>query len=294
MMNEETVHIPERFRKVVTLHIIKNVLNIPNVRVPLILGIHGPSGYGKTFQCEYILEELGVKKFLISGGQLESSDAGEPAELIRKTYLEAGKAVEAGKVMAAVLLINDFGTGVGDWGGLTQYTVNRQIVFVELMGLVDYPESVEDKQCMRIPIILTGNNFTSLYEPLTRTGRMWTFEWNPTIEEKYIIVKGMYPSLSEKDVSTLVNRYPDQPVAFFEFLKTKLLDSYLWKEAKRIGEREVIRNIQMSDEFCYSEPIYNINNILLVADTALEESSLTDHLSTDETPSEEELSLGYG
>ncbi|MHC1599575.1 MAG: AAA family ATPase [Candidatus Methanospirareceae archaeon] len=156
-MNAETAHIPERFRRVMTLHIMKNILEIPTARPPLILGIHGPSGDGKTFQCERVLKNLGVKTCLISGGQLESYDAGKPAELIRQTYLQAGEAIRKdNKVQMAALLINDFDTGVGEWGELVQYTVNRQTVFGELMHLVDYPESVENKQTLRIPIIITG------------------------------------------------------------------------------------------------------------------------------------------
>ena len=288
-MNEETVYIPERFRKVVTLHIIKNVLKIPNVPTPLILGIHGPSGDGKTFQCEYFLNNLGVKTFLISGGQLESYDAGKPAELIRQTYLQAGKAISDGNELMAALLINDFDTGVGGWGEMVQYTVNRQTVFGELMHLVDYPESVENKPTQRVPIIITGNNFTTLYEPLTRTGRMRTFEWIPTLEEKCQIVSSIYPSLSEQDISILVDHNPNQPVAFFAFLKTTLLDDYLWKEVTRIGERNIIHQIQSKQEFSYSEPIYDLKSLLSEAKRVSKESLLVDHLSTVEKVSNEEL-----
>jgi SpoVK/Ycf46/Vps4 family AAA+-type ATPase len=293
-MNEETVYIPERFKKVMTLHIIKNVLEIPIVRAPLILGIHGPSGDGKTFQCESVLKELGVKRCLISGGQLESDKAGEPAKLIRQTYLQAGEAIRDGdgdELMAA-LLINDFDTGVGAWGEMVQYTVNRQAVFAELMHLADYPESVEKKQTLRIPIIITGNNFTSLHEPLTRTGRMWAFEWKPTLEEKSRIVKGIYPSLSKEDIYSLVKHFPNHPVAFFASLKMSLLDDYLWKEVTRVGERNIVHQIRTKQEFSYSEPIYDINNLLSEAKKVSEER-LVDHLSPAKKVSKEELVADY-
>lgn len=292
-MNEETVYIPARFRKVITLHIIKNVLEIPIVRAPLVLGIHGPSGNGKTFQCESVLKALGVKAFLISGGELESNEAGEPAKLIRQTYLQAGKAIRDGNTLMAALLINDFDTGVGNWGELVQYTVNRQTVFGEWMHLADYPESVENKQTLRIPIIITGNNFTSLHEPLTRTGRMWAFVWKPTLEEKSLIVKGIYPSLSEEDISILVNHYPNQPVAFFAYLKTALLDDYIWKQVMRIGERNIISQIRTKQEIRYSKPIYDLANLLSTAERVSKESLLKDHLSTVEKVSKEELLVDH-
>ena len=292
-MNEETVYIPDRFRKVMSLHIIKNALEIPTVRPPLILGIHGPSGDGKTFQCEHVLKELGVKTFLISGGQLESYDAGKPAERIRQTYLQAGKAIRDDNALMAAILINDFDTGVGEWGEMVQYTVNRQTVFGELMHLVDYPESVENKPTLRVPIIITGNNFMNLHKPLTRTGRMWTFEWIPTLEEKCRIVKGIYPTLSENDISTVVSHYPNQPVAFFAFLKTALLDDYIWEEVTRIGERNIIYEIRAKHGIRYSTPIYDLEGLLSTAERVLRESLLVDHLSTVEKVSKEELQADH-
>lgn len=295
-MNGRTAaYIHERFRKAVTLHIVRNILQLPNVSPPLMLGVHGPSGDGKTFQCERVLEGLGVTPFIISGGELESGEAGKPAELIREKYLEAGKAVCEGKVLAATLLINDFDTGVGNWGEMVQYTTNRQIVFVELMNLADYPECVEGKQTIKIPIILTGNNFTSLYEPLTRSGRMQTFEWKPTLEEKYQVVKSIYPSLSPEDVHTLVSRYPDQPLAFFAFLKTVLLDDDLWKRITDIGEMDIIHRIREQQGVEPFDMGYNIDSLLSTADRVYKEGLLVNHLSSAGNTSKEELSADrYG
>lgn len=290
MNGRRAVYIHERFRKAVTLHIVRNVLQLKNISPPLLLGVHGPSGDGKTFQCERILEELDVKMYQISGGQLESEDAGKPAELIRQTYLKAGKAVLDSVAPAAALIINDFDTGVGDWGEMVQYTINRQIVFVELMNLADYPEHVENKQTMKIPIILTGNNFTSLHEPLIRAGRMRTFEWKPTLEDKCQIVEGIYPSLSSKDVHTLVSRYPDQPVAFFAFLETVLLDDNLWKRIKDTGETDIIRRIREQQGIKPFDMSYSIESLLLTADRVYKESLLVNHLSSAENTYEKEFS----
>ena len=178
------------------------------------------------------------------------------------------------------------------WGEMVQYTVNRQTVFGELMHLVDYPESVENKPTQRVPIIITGNNFTTLYEPLTRTGRMRTFEWIPTLEEKCQIVSSIYPSLSEQDISILVKHFPNHPVAFFASLKTSLLDDYLWKEVTRVGEKNIVHQIRTKQEFSYSEPIYDINNLLLEAKKVSEER-LVDHLSPAKKVSKEELVADY-
>jgi AAA+ superfamily predicted ATPase len=99
------IYVPERFKRVIYLHIVKNLLKDVSVRSPLILGIQGGSGEGKTKQCETCLEEIKVKAFLISGGQLESGTAGESAKLVRKKYCAASRSIENRECKAAVVLI---------------------------------------------------------------------------------------------------------------------------------------------------------------------------------------------
>ncbi|NJL81703.1 MAG: AAA family ATPase, partial [Richelia sp. SM2_1_7] len=234
-MNNTRIYIAERFRRALELHIVKNLMTNIKVRVPLLLGIHGASGDGKTYQCEQILAEMRVKSFLISGGQLESPDSGKPAELIRNIYIKASESVEKGECRAAVVLINDIDTGLGNWGSMVQYTVNTQTAFGELMHLVDYPNLVQGICTRRIPIILTGNDFTKLYEPLVRAGRMTAFEWKPTLEEKAKIVQGIFPEISFRECEALVREFKSQPVAFFCHLKASFIDEELWKVIQEVG-----------------------------------------------------------
>lgn len=239
-MSSASIHVPERFGRIITLHIVKNLIDTSQFRIPLILGIHGPSGDGKTFQCEYVLSEMGVKTFLISGGQLESGTAGDPAKLIRETYANASKAVEKGECKAAVVLINDVDTGLGDWGEKVQTTINTQTVYGELMHLVDYPHSVAARATRRIPLILTGNDFTKLYAPLVRAGRMTAFEWSPTIQERTDIVSRMFPEIDFDECRKLVNEFPNEPVSFFAHVRATLIDEVLWKEIQKVGLSKIV------------------------------------------------------
>lgn len=68
--------------------------------------------------------------------------------------------------------------------GNTQMTVNNQIVVGTLMNLSDNPTRVsigqrwrESDVTHRVPIIVTGNDFSTLYAPLIRDGRMEKFYW---------------------------------------------------------------------------------------------------------------------
>lgn len=63
-------------------------------------------------------------------------------------------------------------------------TVNNQIVVGTLMNLADNPTRVsvgqdwrESDMTNRVPIIVTGNDFSTIYAPLIRDGRMEKFYW---------------------------------------------------------------------------------------------------------------------
>lgn len=281
------IFISERFTKAVVNHVTKNLLSPRIAHVPLILGIHGPSGAGKTYQCELILRKMAAMVFLISGGQLEHRDAGEPARLIRQTYKDAGEAIRDEKTKISVILMNDFDTGVGDWGENVQTTVNRQAVFGELMHLVDYPRNVDNTKTKRIPIIITGNDFTKLYAPLVRAGRMTAFEWSPTIEEKSLMVSNVFPEFSVQECSDLVSEL-DQiatkranpislQVSFFSSLRSMIYDDVLWNTIKAHGIHNVSEIVAASRPEMLSIQI-TFDEVLQKAIALLESGQLINHL----------------
>ncbi|NJN85763.1 MAG: ribulose 1,5-bisphosphate carboxylase, partial [Leptolyngbyaceae cyanobacterium SL_7_1] len=64
-------YISPHFLNKISVHITKNFLNLPNVKVPLLLGIHGRKGEGKSFQCELAFKRMGIGVVYMSGGELE-------------------------------------------------------------------------------------------------------------------------------------------------------------------------------------------------------------------------------
>jgi hypothetical protein len=271
-----TVYIPERFKRIIEHHIIKNLAPQVFNPVSLLLGIHGPSGDGKTYQCEYTLEQMGVKVFFISGGELESPRAGEPAERLRTTYIEASESIRERRCQVAVIVMNDIDASLGNWG-LVQYTVNRQQVIGELMHMADYPHVIENKKTNRVPIIVTGNDFTKLYGPLVRAGRMKLFSWIPTQEEKVHITSHIFPELNVQEHALLVQEFSEEPIAFYSTLRSTLIDDKLERYLQQQPARQVIDQLYRGDTLKISLK-FTYDMLIQTGRALIESGQLANHL----------------
>jgi hypothetical protein len=243
-------HIPERFRRAVTLHVVRTLAEGTG---PLLLGISGPPGIGKSFGVKTILHDLGVKPILVSSGRLEDAEAGAPARLIRQSYLFASRLVAgttgtrpaAGMGVGAppqpaVVLFEDVDTGLGDWGE-TSYTVNRQTAIAELMALADRPGLFGTRQVRPVPVLLTGNAFSKLYGPLIRPGRMELLEWILDEEERFEVLLGLFPELELDEVAELSATFPQASIAFFGDLRRRCCDAAWLGKIDRLTGREAVR-----------------------------------------------------
>lgn len=248
-------YISPRFLDKLAVHITKNYLDLPGVRVPLLLGVHGRKGEGKSFQCELVFEKMGIEAVHMSAGELESPDAGDPARLIRLRYREAAEFIKVRGKMC-VLMINDLDAGAGRMDKGTQYTVNTQMVNGTLMNIADNPTDVQlpgsydSTPLHRVPIIVTGNDLSTLYAPLIRDGRMDKFFWEPNREEKIGIVKGIFAedNLPSKDIEQLVDTFPNQAVDFFSALRSRIYDEQIRQFIHDIGfDRVSVRVVNSVD-----------------------------------------------
>ncbi|NJL98667.1 MAG: AAA family ATPase [Synechococcaceae cyanobacterium SM2_3_2] len=239
-------YIAPSFLNAVTLHITKNYLDLPNVRVPLLLGIHGRKGEGKSFQCDLIFERMKIHVIHISGGELESPDAGDSSRMVRFRYREASDHIRKNGQMC-VLMINDIDAGAGRMNAMTQYTVNTQLVNVTLMNIADNPTNVQlpgsydPEPLRRVPIIVTGNDLSTLYAPLIRDGRMAKYFWDPTRDDRIGIVKGIFETdqLSNQDIERLVDTFPQQSIDFFGAIRARLYDEQILQMVQSIGIEKI-------------------------------------------------------
>jgi len=211
--------IPDRFAHAVDQHLVFNFTGVDSW--PLVLGIFGRPGDGKSFQLRRHLERRGVLPISISAADLESDRAGTPGKLLLDTYENAGHRIDEGT--PAALIVDDFDTTVGEWAQSTT-TVNHQQVLAQLMHLADSPTRAGDRKLHRVPVVLTGNDLSKVYPPLRRPGRMRAFPWLPTEVERLEIVTGILGVLvPREELGFLVSDLADAPIAFFSDLLVEIL-----------------------------------------------------------------------
>ncbi|CAL0317668.1 unnamed protein product [Lupinus luteus] len=247
-------YIAPAFMDKLVVHITKNFMTLPNIKVPLILGVWGGKGQGKSFQCELVFAKMGINPIMMSAGELESGNAGEPAKLIRQRYREAADIIRKGKMCA--LFINDLDAGAGRMGGTTQYTVNNQMVNATLMNIADNPTNVQlpgmynKEENPRVPIIVTGNDFSTLYAPLIRDGRMEKFYWAPTREDRIGVCIGIFRSdnVPKEDVVKIVDTFPGQSIDFFGALRARVYDDEVRKWIGTVGVDGIGKKLVNSKE----------------------------------------------
>lgn len=247
-------YIAPAFMDKLVVHISKNFMTLPNIQVPLILGIWGGKGQGKSFQCELVFAKMGINPIMMSAGELESGNAGEPAKLIRQRYREAADIIKKGKMCC--LFINDLDAGAGRMGGTTQYTVNNQMVNATLMNIADNPTNVQlpgmynKEDNPRVPIIVTGNDFSTLYAPLIRDGRMEKFYWAPTRDDRVGVCKGIFrtDNVPDEDIVKIVDSFPGQSIDFFGALRARVYDDEVRKWVSDTGVENIGKRLVNSRE----------------------------------------------
>lgn len=274
-------YIPERFEKEIVLHALR-VFN-PNLKhSPIMLAIDGPTGEGKTYQCSLTLERIGCKVFPLSAGQFESKDAGEPALLVRNTYNSAVEYMQVSPKNRAAILIDDADVAFGNWGNLVQYTVNTQGVIGELMNIANLPVNKDE---IRVPIYLTGNDLKKIYAPLRRIGRMEFFFWKPTIAEKATMIFHLIDNLSFEECKELVsyveskckeNNIPSASISFYSTIVSHMYDNELWE--KYLGlKQDIFETRPLCKTLNISTSSISIEKLESIADKAIEQIVLSNY-----------------
>lgn len=242
--SREGLLVPERFVDRLALHIARNFLlgaSGTGPRVPLILGVWGAKGCGKTFNVELAAARMGVRVVSLSAGELEDERAGGVAKRIRDRYRAASDCI-MNENQPAMLVISDIDAGLGRMRG-TQATVNTQNATAELMAICDDPSRVQGgpkgKRTARVPIVVTANDLSRVYAPLLRDGRMDKFYWEPTLDEKAAMLAAT-GALDRAGAENLVRAYPSQALDFFAAARARTVDTAVRALIAREGGLEAV------------------------------------------------------
>ncbi|VAI04467.1 unnamed protein product [Triticum turgidum subsp. durum] len=211
-----------------------------------------------------------INPIMMSAGELESGNAGEPAKLIRQRYREAADMIKKGKMCC--LFINDLDAGAGRMGGTTQYTVNNQMVNATLMNIADAPTNVQlpgmynKEENPRVPIVVTGNDFSTLYAPLIRDGRMEKFYWAPTRDDRIGVCKGIFQTdnVSDESVVKIVDTFPGQSIDFFGALRARVYDDEVRKWVTSTGIENIGKRLVNSRDgpVTFEQPKMTVEKLL--------------------------------
>ena len=235
-----TEFVPLRFQEYVLRHALAAELL---AGYPLILAIQGPPGDGKSYQTALTLKRAGYQLFRLSGSLLSGSWERDSVEQVQDLYKRAAECADSGGESKSALLLDDFDLSPASQRDGIRYTVNSQLLTGFLMNLADDVSMCQVNTSQRIPIFLTGNDFSSLHGPLIRPGRMDFFTWVPNQDERAQILHGaldpFVSDLSHDRLRQLCQKNPQLPISAFVATAQRLSASRLYTKISSVSGHHV-------------------------------------------------------
>jgi SpoVK/Ycf46/Vps4 family AAA+-type ATPase len=228
--------LPERFRE----HVVRHALAVTHQPgAPLILAIQGPPGSGKSFQANLSLLEAGFQVFRLSGSLLGGDLEGEGVKRIQELYGRAAAWKELSPRGLPALLIEDFDLSPASQHDDTRYTVNSQLLAGFMMNLAD-DVAMCGLGTIRLPVFLTGNDFSALPGPLVRPGRMDFFTWRPSGVERAQILRAVLREfvgeVSDDEIAALSRQFAGQSISAFAAAGHRAAASFLYHAYAKSGD----------------------------------------------------------
>ncbi|MCB1510394.1 MAG: AAA family ATPase [Hyphomicrobiaceae bacterium] len=228
------VDLPE-LRKRLRAHVAVNNAQIDGF--PLILSIVGDPGVGKTYNIRQFARTDKVALQEISSSALAHHKEGMALFPMIRHYRDCGIVSED---QPAMLLIDDFDRSIASKFANVGHTIHSQLVVGFLMDLCDNPYSLPDEErrisvdSRRVPIIMTGNDFSGLDAALTRPQRMTILKFEPTHKDKLDMMRAAFSIngvavLSDEHLAALERYFDGQSIAFYSDIVAEHLSDAMGK-----------------------------------------------------------------
>jgi hypothetical protein len=104
---------------------------------------------------------------------------------------------------------------------------------------------------------MAGNDFSTLYAPLIRDGRMEKYYWNPTREDRIGVCFGIFKddNLDRSQIEYLVDTFPAQSIDFFGALRARVYDNAVREFIEDKGLEGLGKNILASTRTGFEFPV---------------------------------------
>lgn len=229
----DSISVPKRYATRIVAHVVANYLpNNHYFTPPLYLAIKGAPGEGKTLQALAACNQRGIMVKYMSASELSGEMEAASLEAIKSLYIQAQHLQEQGYCIC--ILLDDFHLGNSSIRGDSSYTVNAELLVGYMMNLA------ESSNQHRIPILLTGNDFSNTYDALLRDGRADIFEWMPSKEEKMAIAQSiLQPFVSkweQRQLDDFIKRYVKNNVAFFAQIRNDLRQEIVYNALEHVEQ----------------------------------------------------------
>lgn len=231
-------------------------------RYPLILAVQGAPGTGKSYQTNKILKNAGFEVVRRSSSVLSGSREGDSERMLRHIYKNTAQLLKKGSGRLPVILFEDFDLSGAVRFDKTEYTVNTQILINLFMSLSDDIETAIPDCEERIPIFMTGNDFSALHGPMRRHGRMDFFSWNPGPDETAQALTASLTGICEDPsviAGALIRKFPNLEIASFCMAVEIVVADWKLKQVSHYPTlgRVDIRNFEYArfDEHCNNSQV---------------------------------------
>lgn len=218
----------DELERAIRRHLFKQVLPSLKGRTERYLIIQGARGTGKTISATDASLRYGFAVALLPASMLASEHEGGATAVLRDFMAFAAETSRARKIRIAIVA-DDFDLSISAADERTGKTVNSFLVTHQLQQLADThePRNFDDSG---MPIIFTGNNFTTMRASLFREGRATWHTHQPTLDDKLLIAFQLFNPRSFDDrrlIERLVRSYRDESVAYWRSLHTDLMTERL-------------------------------------------------------------------
>lgn len=218
----------DALERAVRRHLFKQVLPSLKGYTERYLIVQGPRGTGKTVSATDASLRYGFAVVLLPASILASEHEGGATAILRD-FMDFAAETSRARRMRLAIVADDFDLSISAADEHTGKTINSLLVTHQLQQLADTrePRNFDDSG---LPIIFTGNDFTTMRASLFREGRATWHTHRPSLDDKLLIAFQLFNPRTfdeRRMIERLVRAHRDESVAFWRALHGDLMTERL-------------------------------------------------------------------